>query len=156
MSRERPVREIMTTEVVSVSPDTPLEETLRLLSRHHISGVPVVDGEGRLAGLLDDSDLLVGESRLHGPTAVELLGAWIPIPGERRRYEEEVRRALAYTAGEAMDADPVTVGPDATVEDVATLIVHQHLSRVPVVGEDDKLVGIVTRGDLVGAMGRSA
>lgn len=156
MSRERPVREIMTTDVVSVTPGTTLEETLLLLSRHHISGVPVVDEEGRLAGLLDDSDLLVGESRLHGPTAVELLGAWIPIPGERRRHEEEVRRALAYTAGEAMDADPVAVGPDATVEDVATLMVHRHLSRVPVVDEDNRLVGIVTRGDLVGAMGRSA
>lgn len=156
MTRERPVREIMTTDVVSVTPDTTLEETLLLLSRHHISGVPVVDQEGRLAGLLDDNDLLVGESRLHGPTAVELLGAWIPIPGERRRYEEEVRRALAYTAGEAMDADPVAVGPEATVEDVATLIVHQHLSRVPVVDEDNRLVGIVTRGDLVGAMGRDA
>lgn len=146
----------MTTDVVSVTPATTLEETLLLLSRHHISGVPVVDEEGRLAGLLDDSDLLVGESRLHGPTAVELLGAWIPIPGERRRHEEEVRRALAYTAGEAMDADPVAVGPDATVEDVATLMVHRHLSRVPVVDEDNRLVGIVTRGDLVGAMGRSA
>lgn len=146
----------MTTDVVSVTPGTTLEETLLLLSRHHISGVPVVDEEGRLAGLLDDSDLLVGESRLHGPTAVELLGAWIPIPGERRRHEEEVRRALAYTAGEAMDADPVAVGPDATVEDVATLMVHRHLSRVPVVDEDNRLVGIVTRGDLVGAMGRSA
>lgn len=146
----------MTTDVVSVTPETTLEETLLLLSRHHISGVPVVDADGRLAGLLDDSDLLVGESRLHGPTAVELLGAWIPIPGERRRHEEEVRRALAYTAGEAMDADPVAVGPDATVEDVATLMVHQHLSRVPVVDEDNRLVGIVTRGDLVGAMGRRA
>lgn len=156
MTRERPVREIMTTDVVSVMPDTTLEDTLLLLSRHHISGVPVVDEDGRLAGLLDDSDLLVGESRLHGPTTVELLGAWIPIPGERRRHEDEVRRALAYTAGEAMDADPVAVGPDATVEDVATLMVHQHLSRVPVVDEDNRLVGIVTRGDLVGAMGRSA
>lgn len=146
----------MTTDVVSVTPATTLEETLLLLSRHHISGVPVVDEEGQLAGLLDDSDLLVGESRLHGPTAVELLGAWIPIPGERRRHEEEVRRALAYTAGEAMDADPVAVGPDATVEDVATLMVHRHLSRVPVVDEDNRVVGIVTRGDLVGAMGRSA
>lgn len=146
----------MTTDVVSVTPDTTLEDTLLLLSRHHISGVPVVDEDGRLAGLLDDSDLLVGESRLHGPTTVELLGAWIPIPGERRRHEDEVRRALAYTAGEAMDADPVAVGPDATVEDVATLMVHQHLSRVPVVDEDKRLVGIVTRGDLVGAMGRSA
>lgn len=145
----------MTTDVVSVTPDTTLEDTLLLLSRHHISGVPVVDEDGRLAGLLDDSDLLVGESRLHGPTTVELLGAWIPIPGERRRHEDEVRRALAYTAGEAMDADPVAVGSDATVEDVATLMVHQHLSRVPVVDEDNRLVGIVTRGDLVGAMGRS-
>lgn len=155
MPRERPVSEIMTTEVVSVRPDTTVEDTLTLLSRHNISGVPVVDDDGRLVGLLDDSDLLVGEARLHGPTTVELLGAWIPIPGERRRYEEEVRRALAATAGEAMDPDPVSVGPQATVEDVATLIVHRDVSRVPVVDDDNRLLGVVTRGDLVGAMGRA-
>lgn len=155
MPRERPVSEIMTTEVVSVTPDTTVEDTLALLSRHHISGVPVVDDDGHLVGLLDDSDLLVGEARLHGPTTVELLGAWIPIPGERRRYEEEVRRALAATAGEAMDPEPVSVGREATVEDVATLIVHRDVSRVPVVDDDNRLLGVVTRGDLVGAMGRA-
>lgn len=155
MPRERPVSEIMTTDVVSVTPDTTVEDTLALLSRHNISGVPVVDDDGHLVGLLDDSDLLVGEARLHGPTTVELLGAWIPIPGERRRYEEEVRRALAATAGEAMDPEPVSVGPQATVEDVATLIVHRDVSRVPVVDDDNRLLGVVTRGDLVGAMGRA-
>lgn len=145
----------MTTDLVTVNPDTTVEEALWRLSERGITGAPVVDADGRLVGLLDDSHLLIGEARLHGPTAIELLGAWIPFPGEQRRYENEVRRALANTAGEAMEPNPVTVGLDATAEDVATLIIDRGVSRVPVVDDGGRVVGIVTRGDLVAAMGRS-
>lgn len=155
MPRELPVTEIMTTEVATVTPDTSVEDAVALLSSRGISGAPVVDADGRLVGLLDDDDLIVSEARLHGPTVVEILGAYFPLPGERHRFDEDVRHALGGTVGELMDPDPPWVGVDATVEDVATLIVHRHISRVPVVDEGRRVVGIVTRGDLVGAMGRS-
>lgn len=156
MPRELPVAQIMTADVVTVTADTSVEEAVALLSDHGISGAPVVDPDGRLVGLLDDNDLIVSDARLHGPTVVEILGAYFPLPGERHRFDEDVRHALGGTVGELMDDAPPWVGPDATVEDVATLIVDRHLSRIPVLDDAHRVVGIVTRGDLVGAMGRSA
>lgn len=154
MPRERPAAEIMTSSVITLQPDQSVEEALRVLHRNGISGAPVVDGDGVLLGLVDDSDLIVSEARLHGPTAIEILGAYITLPGEQRRFANELRHALARTVGELMSDDPPTVGLDATVEDVATIIVERRVSRVPVVDADRKVAGIVTRGDIVAAMGR--
>lgn len=155
MPRELPVTDVMTPEPITVTADASVEEAVALLSHHRISGAPVVAPDGQLLGLLDDSDLIIADARLHGPTLVEVLGAYFPLPWERHRFEEDVRHALAGTVGELMDEHPPSVGTDATVEDVATLLVQRGVSRVPVVDEDGKVVGIVTRGDLVTAMGRS-
>lgn len=154
MPRQLPVTEVMTRGVVTLRSSDTVEDAVRVLARHDISGAPVTDGEGRLVGLLDDSDLLVADARLHGPTMIEVLGAYLPLPGERRRYEEELRHALGQTVGDVMNDDPPAVGMDATVEDVATLMVDRHVSRIPVVDGRQRVMGIVTRGDLVEAMGR--
>lgn len=154
MARDTPVTEVMTAEVFSLHVDTTVEQAVRLLSEHGISGAPVVDEEGRLVGLLDDSDLILSEARLHAPTTIELFGAYLTLPGEAHRFEEQVRHALAATVGDAMDEDPETVTEDATVEAVATIMVDRGVSRVPVVDDDRHVVGIVTRGDLVGSLYR--
>ena len=146
--------EVMTRDVVTLDAQMTIDEAVRALAEHGISGAPVVDDQGRLVGLLDDSDLLLSEARLHAPTTIELLGAYITFPGESRRYEEQVRHALAQTVGEAMADEPHVVGTDATVEAVATIMVDRGVSRVPVVDQDRRVVGIVTRGDLVGALYR--
>jgi CBS domain-containing protein len=154
MPRDLPVTEIMSTDVLTVRPETTVEEALALLSQRGVSGAPVTDESGRLVGLLDDSDLLISEARLHGPTTIEILGAYLTLPGEKRRFNEEVRHALGRTVGEIMDGKPPAVGIGATVEDAATLMVDRQVSRVPVIDDDRNVVGIVTRGDLVGAMYR--
>ena len=142
----------MSTAPVTVAPDTTVEDAARLLAGHAIGGAPVVDGEGRLIGLLDDTDLIVSEARLHAPTTIELLGAYLTLPGESHRYAEELRHALAAVVADVMDADPPVVSTDATVEDVATLIIDRDVSRVPVVDADGRVVGIISRGDVVRAM----
>jgi CBS domain-containing protein len=154
MPRDLPVTEIMTADVVTLHADTPIDEAVSVLTDHGISGAPVVDADGLLIGLLDDSDLILSEARVHAPTVVELFGAYLTLPGAARRYEEELRHALGQTVGEVMDDDPPWVGTDATLEDVATLIVDRRVSRVPVLDAGRRVVGIVTRGDLVRAMGR--
>lgn len=154
MARELRVTEIMTRDVLTVRPEDSLEEVVARLAERGISGAPVVNEDGRLVGLLDDDDLIVSDARLHAPTVIELFGAYLTLPGERQRYEEDLRHALAGTAGELMERDAPSVGEDGTVEDVATLMVERHVSRVPVVDADRRVVGIVTRGDLVAAMGR--
>jgi CBS domain-containing protein len=155
MPRDLPVTDVMTSPVVTLQATTTVEEALGVLSRNGISGAPVVGADKRLAGVLDDSDLLVAEARLHGPTAIEILGAYIPLPGEQRRFAEEVRHALARTVGDLMDAEAPALGPEATVEDAATIMVDQQVSRIPIVDGERRVIGIITRGDIVEAMGRT-
>ena len=155
MADAPPLSSVMVTDVVTLIADQRIEDAVSSLLERGISGAPVVDGNGRLVGLLDDSDLILTGARLHAPTAIEILGAYLPFPGERQRYDDEVRHALGRTVGEVMHTDVATVGPDATVEDVATLMVDGDISRVPVVDEERRVVGIVARGDVVKALYRS-
>lgn len=142
----------MSAPVVTLTPEQTMEEAVAVLNEHGISGAPVVDAQGRFVGLVDDTDLILSEARLHGPTMVEILGAYFPLPGERHRVEEELRAALAQTVEDVMERRPATVGLQATVADVATIIVDREVSRVPVLDDDGSVVGIVTRGDLVRSM----
>lgn len=155
MPRDLAVTEVMTTPVTTLTADTTIEEAASLLVEADIGGAPVVDGSGRLIGLLDDSDLVLSEARLHAPTTIEILGAYIPLPGERRRFQDELRQALGRTVGEVMEDDPPSVRPDATVEDVATMLHDRAVSRVAVVDAERQVVGIVSRGDLVRALRRA-
>jgi CBS domain-containing protein len=155
MPRDLAVTEVMTTPVTTLTADTTIEEAASLLVEADIGGAPVVDGSGRLIGLLDDSDLVLSEARLHAPTTIEILGAYIPLPGGRRRFQDELRQALGKTVGEVMEDDPPSVQPDATVEDVATLLHDRAVSRVAIVDAERRVVGIVSRGDLVRALRRA-
>ena len=142
----------MTTRVVTVRPEMPLEDAAALLADNGISGAPVVDAQGRLIGMLDDTDLLTSTARLHAPTTIHLLGGYLTLPGESRRFSEELRHALAQTVEEVMRTDYTSLAPEDTCEDAATIMVEQGVSRVAIVQEDASLAGIVTRGDLVRAM----
>lgn len=154
MARDTPVSQIMSTDVLAFHRATSLEEAVAELSQRGLSGAPVVDDDGRLVGLLDDSDLLLSEARVHAPSAIEILGAYIPLPESLDRFRDEVQHALARTVGEIMDTDPPALEATATAEDVATTMLEREVSRVPIVGPDRRVVGIVSRGDLVAAMGR--
>ncbi len=151
-----PVTAIMTTDVLTLLPETSIQDAVRQLTERGISGAPVVDADGLYVGLLDDTDLILSEARLHAPTTVELLGAYLTLPGEQRRYEEELKHALGRTAGEVMETDARTLTAEATVEDAATIILDTDRSRVPILDAEGRVVGIVTRGDLVKALYRPA
>lgn len=138
------IRDIMSTDVVTVSPELSLHEVARILSERRFSGLPVVDDDGRCIGVVSEADVLVKQL---GPKAPRRPIEW--ILGMRPDTEEERRRAAA-TAREAMTAPPITVGPDRPVRIAADLMVRHGVNRLPVV-EDGKLVGIVTRADLVRA-----
>ena len=154
MARDTPVTDIMSAPALTLRPETTVEDAIALLTEHGYSGAPVTDADGALVGLLDDADLIVSEARLHGPTIIEFLGAYLPLPGEQRRWEDDVRHALGTTVGEVMHDDPPRVGTDGILEDVATLIVDRDVSRVPVVDADGRVVGVVSRGDVVKTLGR--
>ena len=138
----------MTTEVFTLEAGTDIETAITELVASGHSGAPVVDGD-TVVGLLDDSDIILSESRLHAPTVIELLGSYLTLPSQVRRFSDEVRHALGRTVGEVMRRDFRSLAPDDTAEDAATCLVEGRQSRAPVVDAAGTLVGLVTRGDLV-------
>lgn len=148
------VRQVMTPRdrTVAFHPSDRVEDAARVMAERGIGGAPVVDDEGRVVGMLSDDDLIVADARLHVPTVITVLGAYIELPGERSRFEEELRKAVGTTVGEVMSPNPPTCRPDDTLEQVATVLHEQGLSRLAVVDADGRLAGIVSRGDLVRAL----
>jgi len=149
MGDDNAVSTIMTTNVVTLSPEQSVAEAADLLSERASGAAPVVDESGTVVGLLRDEDLLLTESNLHAPTAIEFLGAELIWPPSMHRYEAELRRAAASKVSELMSTDFATVAPNDTIESLATLMHDKGSSHVPVVDENGALVGIVARGDLI-------
>ena len=154
MPRDLPVTQIMSSPPITLTADVTVEEAIGTLVERGIEGAPVVDGDGRLIGLLDDDDLIVSEARLHAPTTIEILGAYIPLPGDLKRYNDELRQALGRTVAELMDTNPPRVRETGTVEDVATVMHDRGASRVAIVDGSNVVIGVVTRGDLVRTLRR--
>jgi CBS domain-containing protein len=152
MPRTTLVRQVMTTDVVSFRPEQSIADATEQLLAREIDGGPVVDADGRVVGILTQGDLMVQEKRLHYPTVISLFGAYLELPSSHRNFEEELRKAVGATVGEVMHADPITCSPDATLESVATLMHEENVSRIPVVDDGDRLVGIIARGDILKAV----
>jgi CBS domain-containing protein len=141
------VRDVMTTEVATVDPTTSLKDVARLLARRGISGVPVVDDEGSIVGVVSEGDILVKErGTLEEPRA--FLGV------HRRSERMQQVKFAAETAADAMTSPPIVIGPERPVSGAAKLMLEHGVNRLPVV-TNGRLVGIVTRADLVRAFGRS-
>ena len=146
------VSEVMTTNVVTVRRDTPVNEIARLLVKNDITGAPVVDDAGTVIGLVTETDLIVRDANLHFPTYITLLDSIVYL-GSTRHFEEELQKFMATTAAEIMNPQPSIVAPDTELNDVATYMVENDANPVPVV-QDQKLVGIVSRADLVRLLAR--
>ncbi len=142
------VRDVMSAKVVTLRPDQAVAEAADVLANDRIGAAPVVDGKGALVGLLRDEDLILSEANVHVPTAITFLGADFVLPSEMHHFEDDLKKAAGATVADAMTTEFATIGPDDTLETLATLMHDRELTHVPVV-EDGKLVGIVARGDLV-------
>ena len=140
------VRDVMTREVTTVPPGASLKEAARLLVQHRISGLPVVDNQDQVLGVVSEADVLRKEAAALPPRRPF---AW--LTGEP---EFDKSKLEAHLVGEAMTAPALTVEPDRPVGAAAKLMVEKGVNRLPVI-EDGKLVGIVTRADLVRAFVRS-
>jgi CBS domain-containing protein len=139
--------QIMTRQVITVTVDTSIADAARALLNHHISGMPVVDAAGRLVGIVSQGDFMrraeIGTQRQRSRWLKILLG-----PGrEAADFVHERGRKV----GEVMNPSPITVTEDATLEEVTTTMERNDIKRVPVM-RGDKLVGIVTRTNLVQAV----
>lgn len=144
------VREIMTTDVITVKPDTTVGELADILAKNKISGVPVVDGQGRVLGMVSEADIILQDADLHFPYYIQFLEMVIYLQSVHK-FEERVRKSIGSKVSEIMTQEVVSVSPEETVREVATLMADRNVNRLPVT-EDERLVGIVTRGDIVRAI----
>jgi CBS domain-containing protein len=141
------VADVMTRDVLTVTPSTGVQEIARLLWVHGISGVPVVDEAGALVGIVSELDLLMRNANLHIPQYLRVLDVMIPL-GNKHEFEEELRRALGATAAEVMTDKVITVEPETDLADAATLMMDKDVNRLPVVAAG-RVVGIISRADFV-------
>ena len=144
--------DIMTKEVISVKPQTPVKEVAEILITKRISGVPVVDDEKHITGIITEADLIFRDKKPHIPTLVTLFGGVIYL--ERPKHlEEELKKMLGAKASDIMTKDVVTVEEDASLEDIATLMSTKRFHLLPVV-KDNKLIGIISKADIVKTIAR--
>jgi CBS domain-containing protein len=140
------VRDMMTFPAPTVQSDTRVTEVARLILQSGSDGVVVVDAAGNLQGLVTEDDLVAKHARVHAPRYLGILGGVFPIDTGRMR--EELRHVLAVTAGEIMSRNPVTIGPETSVEDAASIIIDAE--AVPlVVMEADTVIGVVSHSDVI-------
>jgi len=139
-------KDIMTKEVIVVTPATTIEEFAKMLMKHRISGAPVVDEEGNLHGIVTENDLISKNSRLHIPTVLRLFDAYIPLGTSR--LENEIKRVAALTVDEICSKNVITADEESSVEYVATLMTEKKIHLLPVLREG-KMVGIIGKRDLI-------
>ena len=149
--REMPIRDVMTTDVLTFAAEDNVQEAMQKLVDRNIDAGPVVDADLSVVGMLSTGDLIVEEARVHFPTVVNFLGVNVTVPFEHKNLDETMAKALGASVGEVMSPDPITVDADASVEDAATVMHDADVSRLPVL-EDGRLVGLISRGDIVRAI----
>jgi len=143
-------REIMTPDPTTVDPKASVRDAARMMVDEGIGALPVVEA-GELIGLVTEGDLIMGDVRLQFPTYIHLLDGFIMYPPSTTRFEHELKKAVAATVRDVMTADPTTVQVSASLEDVATMLVDQKVSQLPVL-DGDELVGIITKSDVIRSM----
>jgi CBS domain-containing protein len=145
-------RDIMTQAVLTVSPETLVSDLAKTLVGKNISGVPVVDADGRLVGIVTQSDLVARAQELELPPALNILDFHLYLEAPSHLFRK-LEKMLGATVGDIMSPKPVTVSPDTPVPRLAALMDRQKVHTLPVL-EGGKIVGIIGKIDLVRALAR--
>ncbi|TBV79631.1 MAG: CBS domain-containing protein [Desulfobulbaceae bacterium] len=140
-------KDVMTTEVVTVSPEMPVEELAALLWEKRINGAPVVDEAGRLVGVVTESDLIDQVKQLHIPTAISIFEAVIFLD-RGRKIEEEVKKMVGRKVLDICTTKALSVDPETPLDKIATIMAEKHVHTLPVL-EDGRLVGVVGKADII-------
>ena len=139
--------DIMTTDVITVTKDTNLQDLARIFYENHINGVPVVDDDGRLIGIICESDLIRKNKKLHIPTVVTIFDAVFYLESPKK-LEKEIERINATKVEDLYTKEVFTIDEQTEIDEIATFMTQKKLYTIPVV-DGDRLVGIIGKADLI-------
>lgn len=145
--KERTAADIMEKVFVTASPDTSVFDLIHMFVKHKITVIPVVDKEEELVGIVTDADLLYKKIKPHVPHYVNLLGASIYYNGISE-YDKGFKKLMACTAKEMMTKDVIIASKDASVEQLAGVMVAEHLKVIPIT-DHKRVIGLVTRYNIL-------
>lgn len=140
-------KDLMTRDILSVTPDTEIVKAAEILLKNRINGMPVIDDSGKLVGILCQSDLVAQQKSIPIPSVFTLLESFVPLTS-MKRIDKEVQKIAALSVKQAMTPNPVTVGPETEIEDVAKLMVDNKYHTLPVM-EGNEVVGIIGKEDVL-------
>lgn len=150
----RTVADVMTPNPISVTPDTVLKDAIQLMADNHIGGLPVINADSDLVGILSESDLMWQTTGVDVPAYIMLLDSVIYLKNPAQ-YNQELHKALGQSVKDVMTDRVVTIAPDKSLRDAAHLMHDKKVRRLPVVDGQQQVVGILTRGDIVREMANS-
>lgn len=145
LTRRIPVSDVMTGEVITVKKDAGMQEVARLLSENKISGLPVVDDENHVVGIVSEADILYVAGMKKGHTFKDILKHVLGEPLPMRKNREIV--------ADIMTSPAITTKPDTDIREAAGILDEKRIKRLPVVDDDNKLIGIISRANIVRYMG---
>lgn len=141
-------KDIMNKDVIAVRAGDNVENIVRILLENKISGVPVIDQESKVIGIVSEADLIYPEKSVHLPAFIPILDGIIFLESFKK-LEKEIKKMTAYKVEDVMVKRVITVNEDTEVEEVVNILIDKKINRLPVVNEDDKLVGIITRSNIL-------
>jgi CBS domain-containing protein len=144
-------KEIMTKKVITIRKDASIKELSELLVNNKISGVPVLDEKGSLAGIVSEGDIIVQNSDLHFPRYFKLLDAIIYLES-LNKFKKSLQKHMATKVEDIMTVKVKTVHEDTPINEIADIMLDSRVNRLPVMDKNNKLVGIITRADIIKSM----
>ncbi len=143
-------KDIMETNIICVTPETEIAKAVRILLDNHINGVPVINDQEEIVGILCQSDLIFQQKEILLPPIFTVLDSFISL-GSSQKMEDEFKKISAITVGQAMVKTPVTIDADTPVSEIASLMVEKHFHTIPVVS-GKKVIGIIGKEDILKTM----
>lgn len=140
-------KDIMTRQVITVTPELSVQELATLLLTRKIGGAPVVDATGKLLGVVTESDLIDQGKNVHIPTVVSILDAFLVLESPNR-MDQEFKKMVGRTVGDICAKELVTVTEETPVSDIATIMSERRMHTLPVVSAGE-LVGVIGKTDLI-------
>ncbi|WP_252187725.1 CBS domain-containing protein [Anaeromonas frigoriresistens] len=141
-------KDIMTTEVITVLEDETIENVTELLIKNKISGVPVINEDNEVVGIVTETDLIFKDKDVHIPSYVPLLGGFILLESVKK-FEKQLKKVAAYKVKDVMSTPVIKVYEEDEVRKVVNMMLDRRINRVPVIDKEGKLKGIIARSDIL-------